>query len=333
VSGDNAEKPLRVSVVIPAYNIGDFIARAIDSVLAQTLKPHEIIVVDDGSTDHTPAQIKKYGAQLRYIHQPNAGPNAARNTGIRSATCEWIAFLDGDDEWLPEYLQEQVALLQRNPHLVWSCGNFFRCLCEQKRRAPESTPKQLARLLGQKEFFESYFWAFRNHAGGNTDTMVIKRQVLEEAGLFLEGMRRAEDMDMWFRIAYRWPRIGYLRRPLAIYHLERPGCLSRQFTPVSLYAELIDRQLGFAARFDQLTAFKPVATHLLRRWMRSMLFDARHQDIRTLMTQFDDLLPRRYQSLMRLLTAFPRATAMGCHLISRLVRTFRLRRRLQRPPR
>ncbi|MHC4386164.1 MAG: glycosyltransferase family 2 protein, partial [Planctomycetota bacterium] len=106
---------MKISVVIPAYNIEDYIERAIDSVLAQTRQPEEIIVVDDGSTDATAQKIKAYGDQVRYIHQANKGLSGARNTGIRQAQNEWVAFLDGDDEWLPEKLQLQSELLTRNP--------------------------------------------------------------------------------------------------------------------------------------------------------------------------------------------------------------------------
>ena len=100
-----------VSVVIPVYNSSEYIARTIESVLAQTHKPDEIIVVDDGSTDETRQKVTQYEPKVKYIYQTNAGTSAARNTGIKTSSSEWIAFLDADDEWLPEYLQKQLALL------------------------------------------------------------------------------------------------------------------------------------------------------------------------------------------------------------------------------
>ncbi|MHC5139531.1 MAG: glycosyltransferase family 2 protein, partial [Planctomycetota bacterium] len=102
---------LTISAVIPAYNAAKYIARSIDSVLAQTHPVDEIVIVDDGSTDNTAAIIKDYGDKVRYIHQPNAGVSAARNTGIEAATGNWIAFLDADDEWLPEKIKRQVENL------------------------------------------------------------------------------------------------------------------------------------------------------------------------------------------------------------------------------
>jgi glycosyltransferase involved in cell wall biosynthesis len=93
-----------VSVVIPAYNAASVLPRAIESVLGQTSRPEEVIVVDDGSTDNTAQVATQYGPSITYIRQDNAGASAARNRGIAEATGEWIAFLDSDDEWLPPKL-------------------------------------------------------------------------------------------------------------------------------------------------------------------------------------------------------------------------------------
>ena len=117
---------LNVSVVIPAYNACEYIGRAIESVLGQTRAADEIIVVDDGSTDGTGTQVKKFGERVRYIHQENSGPSASRNAGVLAAKSEWIAFLDADDEWLPKHLQLQTELLGRNNGLVWSTANYDR---------------------------------------------------------------------------------------------------------------------------------------------------------------------------------------------------------------
>lgn len=115
-------EPGMVSVIIPTYNRGYFISKTIDSVLAQTYRPVEIIVVDDGSSDDTSVVVDKYGSQLRYIYQENAGLASARNTGLAAARGEYIAFQDSDDIWLPWKLQAQVALMRNVPDLalVWT---------------------------------------------------------------------------------------------------------------------------------------------------------------------------------------------------------------------
>ena len=106
-----------VSVVIPTYNRSALITRALDSVLAQTVKPHEILVVDDGSTDDTASLVRKHYPAVQLIRQKNTGVSAARNAGITAATGEWVALLDSDDAWLPRKLERQVHAVEQRMHL------------------------------------------------------------------------------------------------------------------------------------------------------------------------------------------------------------------------
>jgi glycosyltransferase involved in cell wall biosynthesis len=320
-----------ISVVIPAFNAGQFISRTINSVLAQTYTDYEIIVVDDGSSDNTADVVKSYGSKIRYIHQENAGTTAARNTGIKAAVGDWIAFLDHDDEWLPQKLQLQQDLLRSNPMLVWATGNYYRCLCEENRRATDCIPRKIERLQKGKGYFDSYFSAFTSGAWGHTDTMLIKRQVLEEAGLFRVGQLWAEDLDMWFRIACRWPAIGYVSQPIARHHRTKDTLL-RKYKPVQAFSDVISRNIAISAEQKRLDEFKPCAALLVRSVIRSMLFDGRAEDIRCMMGQFDELLPKSYKLYMRLLTSFPGTTAAGCHTISRIVRFLHLRHKLDVRP-
>ncbi len=119
--------PMLVSVIIPTYNRARTIERAVNSVLAQTWKEVEVIVVDDGSTDQTSEVLKVYGDKIRVIHQQNGGASAARNTGIKAATGEIISFLDSDDEWLPSKTERQVKLLQRTESSGVVC-----CVCDAR---------------------------------------------------------------------------------------------------------------------------------------------------------------------------------------------------------
>ena len=225
-----------------------------------------------------------------------------------------------------------MALLERNPHLVWSMGNYLRCLCTEERRAAHQLPEAVDKRLGEKDYFNEYLTAFTAGSAGHTDTMVVRRNVLLQAGMFREGLERFQDIDLCFRLAYRWPRVGFVSEPGAVYHLEREGCLSRRFTAVAVYRDLIDRHLRLAEQAGRLSAFEPVAGYLLRIWTRALLFDARGRDIRELVERFGYLLPWWYRALMRLLTAVPKASAAGCRLISVVVRRLRLRRSLQRRP-
>src|SRR5947209_609603 len=102
-----------VSVIIPAYNYATYLPKAIDSVLKQRFTNYEIIVVDDGSTDNTADLIAKYGDRVRYVYQKNAGLPSARNTGIKAARGDYVGFLDADDEWHPNFLQNAMETFAR----------------------------------------------------------------------------------------------------------------------------------------------------------------------------------------------------------------------------
>jgi len=323
----------RVSVVIPAYNSGRFIARAVESVLGQSRAAAEVIVVDDGSTDDTGEAVRRYGERVRYVRQENGGASVARNTGVAAAEGEWIAFLDADDEWLPGKLAAQMDLLGRHPELRWATGNFERCLCGSDRRGPDLDPARARELLAGEEYFESYFRAYRGGAMGCTITMVIRRAALQQAGLFRAGQIKANDLDMWWRIAYRWPRIGYCAEPLAVYHMGIPQTLSQRRFSAADYADLVGRHLALAQEQGRGEEFRAFAGYLLRRWLRGLVFEARGEDVRALLEQFADLLPGGYAAMMRLITAFPRVAATGCRWASRVVGALPVRRAVKRPPR
>ena len=173
---------MKISVVIPAYNAEQHIGRAIDSVLAQTRPADEIIVIDDGSTDATAEVIRSFGDRVTLIQQKNAGVSVARNTGIEAATGDWIAFLDADDEWLPEKLKRQAEHLSRNPDLRWTTGNYYRCHCDQQHRhipdMSEPSVHDCRTFLNGREFFADYLKAYTLLAKGHTDTMLIRRDLL-----------------------------------------------------------------------------------------------------------------------------------------------------------
>ena len=137
---------------------------------------------------------------------------------------------------------------------------------------------------------------------------------------------------MWLKIAYLYPAIGFDPKPLAIHHLNIPQSISDRRYSGNLYIDLIRRHLSLAIKNNRLDNFKPCATFLLRQWTRSMLFDARKEDIRKIINEFSNLLPTGYKFLMKLLTIFPKPTAVACRIISRLVRIFKIRKKAFRKP-
>jgi glycosyltransferase involved in cell wall biosynthesis len=198
----------KVSVIIPVYNSEDYIAEAIESVTAQTYKNIEIIVVNDGSTDNTEAVLKPYMEKIKYFYQENKGVAAARNTGIRLALGEYIAFLDSDDIWLPEKIALQVDYLNRNPSVMLTYSNF-------KIFNDGKHPDEGILYLNSDIYIEGYiFTELVNACLISTITVLVRKEVFEKVGLFDEKFVSGEDYELWLRIAAEC-KIGYVKEVLA----------------------------------------------------------------------------------------------------------------------
>ena len=201
----NNSKPL-FSIVIPAYKAADYIGDALTSVLRQTTDDYEIIVVNDGSPDT--AQLEKelqpYLADIIYIKRANGGPGAARNTGIRAASGEYIAFLDSDDEWVPMHLAHMRETLRADPTLDLMYGDAvnFGDVAEEGATTMQANPSE------RRVTFENLVLCRCTVVGS---TVVARRNALIEAGLFDENLAQAEDFELWARLAYRGGRIDYTR--------------------------------------------------------------------------------------------------------------------------
>ena len=297
----------RTTVVIPAYNVETYIGRAIESVLVQSRRPEEIIVVDDGSTDGTAGVIQGYGSDVRYIYQEKAGASIARNRGIEETSSEWIAFLDADDEWLPEKLKAQMALMERNPDLVWSYTNYIVKQVSDGSEKLSHRSDEIIRLLAGKEYFEDYLQAYLIGAPTSTITIVVRRDVLKEAGMFLPGQKWAQDADLAHRIAYRWPRIGYINEPLSINHFGRSGSI-RELNKYQLKQrfDFLQRHLELSAQHGRLEEFRPCAEMLLRKWMRGFLNVGQVADVDEIPNEVESLLPKSMWRELRICRAFPR---------------------------
>jgi glycosyltransferase involved in cell wall biosynthesis len=186
-----------VSVIMPAYNAAAFVADAIESALAQDYRPIEVLVADDGSADDTAAVVRAYGERVRYLHQANAGPAAARNLAIEHAAGRYLAFLDADDVWHPHKLAVQVPLMEREPQLG-ICGartKAFRDLRELAWEEPdpdaERVPVDAAAVIVKNRF--------------STSTVIARTDAVREAGGFDADIFGPEDWDLWRRITRRHP--------------------------------------------------------------------------------------------------------------------------------
>jgi glycosyltransferase involved in cell wall biosynthesis len=208
-NGEQRRKLPKVSVIIPAYNTADYIGVALASVFEQRYNNFEVIVINDGSTDREQMElaIGSYLPRIIYLTQENRGPSAARNLGIRHAQGEYLAFLDSDDNWLPEYLKKQIEFLQSEPSLdmVYSDALILGDTTFARRTFMELCPSN------GPVTFESLLLEQTQVA---TSATVVSRQRVIEAGLFDENFRCAEDRDLWLRIAHLGVKIAYQRKVL-----------------------------------------------------------------------------------------------------------------------
>ncbi len=235
-----------VSAIIPARDAEPHLARAIDSALAQTYVPLEVIVIDDGSRDATHQIASRYGDRLRLIRLPRPlGPGGARNVGIEAARGPYVAFLDADDEWLPEKTARQVAVIQSAPGMTFVfCGAAF---ISGAPDAPMLVNQNRAPVSGSDAWKVLLAYPFVS-----TPTVLARREAVLRAGLFDPALPIAEDQDLWIRLA-RLGRIGYVEEVMTRVH-DTPGSLSkRRANEGVVYAlEMIDRHIKAAA--GELTA-------------------------------------------------------------------------------
>jgi glycosyltransferase involved in cell wall biosynthesis len=208
-----------VSVIIPTYNYGRFIGAALDGVLGQTLRPAEVIVVDDGSTDDTEAVVRAFidaaandadGVRIEYIKQANAGVCAARNRGVAASSGKYIAFADADDIWHPTKLENQIAKFGEDEKIgLVHCG---------MREFDSDTGETIAVNIDGMEgdvADELLLWE-RSVIVGPGGTIVVTRNAFDDAGGFDTKMKVGEDWDFCYRVARKY-RVGFVREALIDY--------------------------------------------------------------------------------------------------------------------
>ena len=205
-----------VSVVIPAYNAEQHLRRSVESVLAQTYRQFEIIVIDDGSTDHTAEVCRSYADRIRYLHKPNGGVSRARNRGIREANGEYIAFLDADDAWKPTLLEELVGHLKDHPDVSVATGAQVFVSGQTERIHPDPSEYEFDRVV---DYFEVFG---RGPNFVHTSSAVYRKCTVDAVGGFAPWMRHNEDTEFFIRVSLLtdW----YVSsQPLSYYYLEVEG--------------------------------------------------------------------------------------------------------------
>lgn len=200
----------KISVVIPTYNYGRFVAEAIESALGQSLTPLEIIVIDDGSTDDTGTVVQAFGDRVRYIGQKNAGVCAARNRGVAESGGELIAFLDADDIWEPEKLEQQVAIFAEDPEI----GMVHCAMREFDSATGETVAFRTKGLAGQVA--DDLLLMEEPAVNVSGSSVMVTRAAFDDVGGFDTRMKCGEDWDFCYRVARKY-KVGFVSEPVLNY--------------------------------------------------------------------------------------------------------------------
>lgn len=205
-----------ISVVIPAFNGEKYLAETITSVLSQTVRPTEIIIVDDGSKDNTSTVASKFPVTV--ITQPNGGPAKARNTGINASSGDWIAFLDADDTWNSTKIEQTIRAIEQKPDSAIIATNMY-------TGNPEDgwLPLNLAQKCDPtKPFFPQLY----RRSFLATSTLVVKKSAILEAGGFDSTYFGPEDYDLWLKITYAGGKIHFINEYLTNYRVHSASITS-----------------------------------------------------------------------------------------------------------
>ena len=215
---------LNVSVIIPTYNRKNLLKRALHSVISQTFVPQEIIVVDDGSSDRTKDWVSERFPDVRYIYQDNSGVSSARNAGIKEAKGSWIAFLDSDDEWMTNKLEQQKRVINSFQE-AWLCHTNEIWIRNGVR---------VNQMKKHQKYGGDVFENCLDICRISPSSVLIKKEVFEMVGLFDESLKVCEDYDLWLRITAVLPVI-FLDQPLIIKYGGHTDQLSRVDSGIEKY--------------------------------------------------------------------------------------------------
>lgn len=255
-----------VSVVIPAHNDADFIGAAIHSALSQSHRPLEIIVIDDGSTDHTAQVARRFGDPVRVIEQPNAGAAVARTRGLEEARGEFLAFLDADDYWFPDKLAAQVRHLEKHAKI-----DAVYCRWAEWRWPEVRDPLTVADTARVSAATEPGIdladsgWIYSKlllDCIVHTSTLVLRRELVTKVGAFDSRLRKGQDYDYWLRCSRVTP-FHKLDRVLSLYRI-RADSITRRVAATNYAALVVD---GALAKWGSAgpDGSRPNPIHLARR--------------------------------------------------------------------
>lgn len=255
------DNQIYISVVIPLYNKEKYILQTVALVLNQTYEHFELLIVDDGSTDNSLSLLSEVNdSRLRVLSKSNGGVSSARNYGITNAKYDYVAFLDADDAWKPNYLENIAHLVANYPKAKVFATNFERNYRGNKRVAATANIPE--------GYIENYFKLALKQTIIHTSSVTIHKSVFKEVGDFDERIARGEDMDVWTRAA-RTNAIAYCPIVCSSYLLGAENS-SANFVPhpTNIFAYYINLK-----NCDDLYEFKYLKRLLIKRTLRYLLLD------------------------------------------------------------
>jgi glycosyltransferase involved in cell wall biosynthesis len=300
----------KVSVIIPTYNRGRFVGKAIESVLDQNFDDFEVIVVDDGSTDNTHQTLQRYGNRIRYIYQENAGASAARNTGIKAARGEWLAFLDSDDEWMPGYLAKQIQRAGEVPGLCMQTTDCTFFNLDGRSHTYFEMNGTLAEFKGDDYLvFREPFSFIVKHGPWQVGATIIRVEAIKKAGLFDPNLNLSEDFDLMARVALLGS-FAVVKEALVNIHRrsESIECLTGRANQNPLGARETDEKM-----YAKLTQIKTLS-HRERKALNEVM-SANRRAIGNLMMQNGNVMEAR-ECYRRALFIHPSVRSLGKYLLS-----------------
>jgi glycosyltransferase involved in cell wall biosynthesis len=308
----------QVSVVIPTYNREKFVTLAIDSVLRQSFKDYEIIIVDDGSTDKTKKVLDSYYGKIKYFYQKNSGVCGALNTGIHLSQGVWIAILGSDDEWMPEYLSYQMEHAEQNPEIVTHITNTVTIRPGGIRENHFLGTKLLTKFKNNSWIkLETPFYTIIKYNPWFVQSAIIKRDILLSSGLFNPNLTIGEDFDLVARIALRGP-FGLGKEELVCVYRREESIenLSKQVTNEGFYTyKSYDKIYKYLLKIKTLSAkernilLKQYSSN--RRALANLLFSNRRKsEARMYYKQAFFLYPSLASFFKYLLSFFPEKVAL-----------------------
>jgi hypothetical protein len=311
-----------VSVIIPAYNAAVCLKRCLGSVFGQEYPTKQVIVVNDGSTDNTKKIAEGYANRIEYYEQENQGPGLSRNTGLRAARGDYVAFLDADDYWRPGFLTKCVSFLEKHPdavavsvgqlHNLWGHGESIRPPLLQNSDCPKEP-------FIIDNFFS--FWAEHNHVV--TGSNLIRRSVIEKAGYQCTHFRACEDLEYWGYLATfgKWgfiPEILWVGDPTPA--AASQGWLKKHSQRWQNLPTLEQWESRILPRLsaDDLNGFQKVKSRVAASLVHQNILAGNDEEAKCILMQFKEASPKSH--ILRLLHAGVKGGAVGWFLVCKMIR-------------